>query len=400
MRVDTHIPHLKIVPYGERGLVNALVIDLLQTETFRTRFLNSIHFEYGNHEWRKEVMNLTLWIEPSFSEFGNPDLILICECANENRKHVVFVEAKTALYRDSAIPIREADGEQDVPPAINSSVNGQLTLRYRFAEAFVDSLKEERPLIIENRSLWDNAYSELSTDFSMNGPRKLAKKSVVVQCRELFGNSPYFHFVALTNDVDCGRDIYGPEETRPKIYDSNGDNAWIQKSPDFGSLTWDSLAEQFTVGIFAEQYDTLEKDIAEEGNVTFGTGGRWPTYTQETLNLRGFLHDWLARIQRPYGEVLRLRVGAGSDSYRHDGYVVMKIGGVRNQGRESVAFGILELYVQEVRATKLFPTRSVINDKKFRTIEFSNAPSETELARYEDAIRDILDFILSAQGTE
>ena len=66
--------------YGERGLVNGIVLDLLDDLDIDLKslkiFLSSIIFcDSYKPSWIERVYKVDFIIEPSFSEFGDPEVL-------------------------------------------------------------------------------------------------------------------------------------------------------------------------------------------------------------------------------------------------------------------------------------------------------------------------------------
>jgi hypothetical protein len=91
--------------------------------------------------------------------FGWPDAVVIVETPTEE-KLILFIEAKAGLYQDSALPLAKYKAK-----GFNSSINGQLSLRYRLAQALKSPQKYGHSLV-EPKSL-AHAYGEPQ-------PRRLA----------------------------------------------------------------------------------------------------------------------------------------------------------------------------------------------------------------------------------
>jgi len=169
---------MSIILYGERGLVNSIVLEISDDINLIRKVLGAV--KLGNDsvfDWLNDITEVDFWIEPSFGQFGDPDLILICTCTG-NEKYIIFFEAKTANYIDSAMPLTEK-----YFPGINSRINAQLTLKYRFVQALTLG-KSAAGIIQEAPDIADAYAQQLCTDDKQNGHhRKLAKEYVVSRCR-------------------------------------------------------------------------------------------------------------------------------------------------------------------------------------------------------------------------
>jgi hypothetical protein len=76
------------------------------------------------------LTDATLVVEAGFGEFGNPDLMIVCAARDESKPYCVFVEAKAGTYQASM-----ADNTQRMTVGYNSTINGELSLKYRLATA-------------------------------------------------------------------------------------------------------------------------------------------------------------------------------------------------------------------------------------------------------------------------
>lgn len=87
-------------------MVDGIVLDLKDNLTLLKKFIASIHFCGGKTSvWVDKVEECVYFVEPSFADFGNPDLMLLCKCKKE--KHLIFIEAKVSTYEDSSVDIND-----------------------------------------------------------------------------------------------------------------------------------------------------------------------------------------------------------------------------------------------------------------------------------------------------
>ena len=79
--------------YGERGIVNGLVLDLKDDLFMLKKVLSSIEWCSEQEKgWINDIENAIYLIEPGFSKFGQPDLVIICE-PKDGSKYWFFIEA-------------------------------------------------------------------------------------------------------------------------------------------------------------------------------------------------------------------------------------------------------------------------------------------------------------------
>ncbi|MBN1607035.1 MAG: hypothetical protein JW940_10405 [Polyangiaceae bacterium] len=118
--------------------MNALVVALAarpeEEARLWTRLLRAVIWgDRRQPVWLNTIREVNIIVELGLANFGSPDLIVVAEC--QDTCHVVFIEAKVVSYVDSAVA--------DVPGAARekgyfSTVNAQLSLRYRFAHALAE----------------------------------------------------------------------------------------------------------------------------------------------------------------------------------------------------------------------------------------------------------------------
>jgi hypothetical protein len=138
------VSRCNVVEYSERGMVNELVY-LIRSNgdpVGLTRQLLNNCFKWQNDEVEKQVARIaekmtdvTFIVEPSFAQFGDPDLIIIPK-VGDSKLALFFVEAKVISYEHSAKLVKDPmDMKQK---GFNSTIIGQLSLRYRLAKALAD----------------------------------------------------------------------------------------------------------------------------------------------------------------------------------------------------------------------------------------------------------------------
>jgi len=113
--------------------MNALVTHLQRAsdpvESVRT-FLSAVRWAGpGGGSWVNDFTQVCLIVEIGLADFGNPDLMIVCHGPAGVR--CVFVESKIVMYLASMRPNHK--GMQ--LPNFNSSINGQLSFKYRFARS-------------------------------------------------------------------------------------------------------------------------------------------------------------------------------------------------------------------------------------------------------------------------
>ena len=228
--------NVTVIGYSERGLVNALVQHIRDDHGKVKQFLKNIKWmkpenqESVESESKMKIDSLELksvqWIvEPGFSQFGDPDIILLAWPSGSSRPWVFFIEAKVVDYSTSAMSNKEGMTKS----GFNSSINGQLSLKYRLARALAawgNAPQNERALRIQEPETLHRAATSLNEDPTCP-PRQLCKKGNV----RLFGSrlcpeptvpDAYMEtcfFIALTMDDEPPDDLFGSnDDDRKPLY--------------------------------------------------------------------------------------------------------------------------------------------------------------------------------------
>ena len=178
-----------LVFYSERGLLNSILLDMqIGTQDEQANkvadFLKGIDFYDGKNPFENIVVEeMKALIEPSFGQFGDPDLILSVK-DKEGGNYVVFVEAKLSTYKNAAIDI--VDGYPEFL-GNTSKVNVQLALKHRFWKAY-QRFNLKTDYVIQEDHVYDRQ-------------RKLEKDFVINRyIKEHLNHGAEVYFVALTND--------------------------------------------------------------------------------------------------------------------------------------------------------------------------------------------------------
>ena len=229
--------------YGERGIINSLVTQLSASGVEAgIAFLKCIQWGDGqSKDWLLRVTSITYIVEVGLSDFGNPDLIIVCTSKDSTgsvRRHIIFVEAKVVTYQESF--------EKGGP----SSINRQLTLKYRFAQALQAWKGQLRPIAESNS--WHAAYYRSDESASVREenplPRQIAKRSVIQIClsAQLQGVPiDDIYFVAWTWDRESffadGWDKFIASKGRPMFMDLEGNEILSRFAHQVGWLGYQHI---------------------------------------------------------------------------------------------------------------------------------------------------------------
>ena len=222
--------------YGERGIVNGLVLDIKDDLELGKAVINSILWcGHLNTDWISNIQDIKYFVEPGFSKFGQPDLIIICTLYDYTKRYLI-IEAKATPYAGSAMSNTKGMGQK----GYNSSINGQLSLDYRLALT-LDDYKGEG-ILQESESVF-NRYQEELGDYN-KVPRKAGKPELIEQIVK-----PYFkdfqfdkaYLIAMTRDMGKNPLNNVDDNFKPKVLDSGGNDCWAEYAPQFGFLSLQKL---------------------------------------------------------------------------------------------------------------------------------------------------------------
>jgi hypothetical protein len=237
-------PGLDIKWYGERGIVNAIVANIQQSAdplACVRRLLSTIVWaDASSPRWMNQISRCSIFVEWGWADFGNPDLLMLAHVPDGRR--CVVIEAKVGPYLLSMMP--NTVGMKQ--PGFNSSINGQLSLRYRFAKALERAASgalnvEESPALLEQ-------YRQQLGD-SRNMPRRLNKPEIVknVLDKERLLGLPEnrWSYVALTWDAEervfFNDSIVREQHCLPCFLSDAGENMLEQMRGRLGWLGYQKL---------------------------------------------------------------------------------------------------------------------------------------------------------------
>ncbi|MEA3477943.1 MAG: hypothetical protein U9R60_07175 [Bacteroidota bacterium] len=223
--------------YGERGIVNGLVLDIKDDLELGKAVINSILWcGHLNTDWISNIQDIKYFVEPGFSKFGQPDLIMICTLP-DGTKHYLIIEAKATPYAGSAMSNAKGMTPKN---GYNSSINGQLSLDYRLALALNDHKREG---IIQELESVLKGYQKALGEYNP-GPRNAGKFELIKWIVK-----PYFlglqlnntYFIAMTRDMGKNPLNNVDDDFKPKVLDSDGNDCWDKYCHQFGFLSLQEL---------------------------------------------------------------------------------------------------------------------------------------------------------------
>jgi hypothetical protein len=392
-----------IVFYGERGLVNGLVLELSGNLELTKVFLKNIRFcGPTSPAWINDLHEVSFLVEPSFSEFGNPDLVMICDC-NEKQgsvRHVVFLEAKVVKYNDSAVPLKES-GAKDIQ-GINSRINAQLTLRYRLARV-LKSRKGRGEPVEETQNDWA-AYAHYPTESSKR-PRRLLKSLGLKLCDDFLLGVKDFWFVTLSSD-NYQIEPYHIPKLRPLVLDFNGQESWNDGMGHFGLIVYDQLDHILSTNgayVKAREYflpktvPTLQTKV----EVPLLRTENWDTFSlairsEVRESMQHLIENAINTTFGPKSGRMKKVLHKGSDSYWLDRRTLIKLVPKHTEAGEKLVLAVLTGVARAAGVADQYFTDGPFmigigdNAREFLGRSFTCCPSASEESEYAWAIEMLL----------
>ncbi len=253
--------------YGERGIVNAVVTKIKSNPVSNVRnLLEAVRWaDSGCPNWISEVNSVHVCVEIGLAHFGDPDLILVCK--TEQGVKCVFVEVKVIPYcfsmRSNDLGMEES--------GFNSSINGQLSLKYRFAKALESTAvpnNSECPDSIREPEDISKAYQKKLNDTKQ---RHLDKPGVIDMLDEwgLVGiPEKNCHYIAWTWDQAEKAFVNSSNKDKyelPLFVDENDNNLWDDMQDRIGWIGYKEVENAFNLvdnTEFQRAFKTMQEDLA------------------------------------------------------------------------------------------------------------------------------------------
>ena len=219
----------EVVGYSERGMVNELVhfIRTNENPVEMTRHLLSDCLEFvgdivvdpgkgkgpnqapirsGVARILNKMDDVTFIVESSIAQFGDPDLVIVPKSKGKNLA-LFFIEAKVIDYEHSA---KLCNDPMDMTQkGFNSTIIGQLSLRYRLSKALAHRSQDEwdaEKELVESKDIAD-AYENMEGILRRRRLSKPANIQYLLPEFRLTENNPKAweescYFIALTSDLE------------------------------------------------------------------------------------------------------------------------------------------------------------------------------------------------------
>jgi hypothetical protein len=381
--------------YGERGIINAVVSHVNTSGDFVGSIRNLLKatcWGTGNGpSWIEGISDAHLIVEVGLADFGDPDLLIICRTGSE-KTYLVFLEAKAQSYTDSMqeTSVLRAGKWGMEQEGFNSSINGQLTLKYRFANAL--SLWDGRAAAISESHLLFEAYKVRLNDSPKKSPgRSLAKPSILAG---IFGRlglaglpEANCHYIALTWDCESKAFFNSPDvpfDYLPVFLGEDGEGRFSTMLDRVGWIGYKQLEEAIGLSnateykaAFATMLDSPEPPLSFYSEKR---QGRWESFPSQIIELGEGLALALGTV--------RVQRVAGSYSIKDENNQTV---GKISPNKDSVFIGVREEYkpLSDVRGQI---DQARLRRRRVRTVDFvgMDVKSVPEAERLISGIKTVL----------
>lgn len=392
-----------VLGYGERGLVNALVRHLTANPAQVRKLLEACKWQGGETTQQRLLALLdradrhVFIVEPGFADFGAPDLILVLQCAAKTIG-TVFVEAKVVAYVKSAMSNNRGMAEA----GFNSSINGQLSLRYRLARALAVYRSGSRQGMVEPVAVAARAHHAVQDGSRCRHLLKEANLKHLVdrfwhqsQRAEDFLRSVFY--LALTHD--CCNPLSADPTQRPWMphYFEAADDEELRATEHTGWIGWTTIEQQEIVSDCPEYAATrplalVDIDVATappslEGRTTSLRLENWSSFSP-TLRERA---ERICKAMKESAE-RKFDPAAVEEQSRHgsltltvEGRAVAKVIPRHLGGEEQILIGLAD--DQGVTVPPRFSAAAeTIRGRRFRFLEAGGSAGPILTADVADAI--------------
>lgn len=232
---------MKILGYSERGIVNSLFYEIKYNEEPKKllrEFIGMIYFPPNNEKINLpdgvKDFDVEILIEQSFSEFGDPDIVLIiCDTSSGTRsKQVIFGEAKVNNWKNKFTLKREYEKFQEgknkigknSDPAREFSSNLFTQIYHKWM--LIETLREKDGIVRLEKGI------ELPLRSTPSKPKisKIGTNNVVRKAIEELEDYNFSFFVSII------------PESLPKIKEFLERTDWNrEKIKNWGFLSWKDI---------------------------------------------------------------------------------------------------------------------------------------------------------------
>lgn len=306
-----HTPECNVYWYGERGIVNAVLAHLTRTNSLLEgikQLLSAVVWGSDKNQWVQDINEVSLVVEIGLADFGDPDLLIVCRTPGGTK--LVFLEAKVISYTESMQSTAStANARWGMAQAgFNSSINGQLSLKYRFAKA-LSGWDGTSSIITEAPQVFESYRVRLNDSPAKRPGRTLGKPSILKVFRRLqLGGIDVgsCFFVALTWDAASHAfHVSGktPPDCLPIFLGDDGNDVFAESLHQVGWIGYRELSDALGLkgnGEYVSAFRTMLD--SDEPSISFYSEkrrGRWDSFPREIVTLADSIAGCFgARAQR------------------------------------------------------------------------------------------------------
>jgi len=235
-----------LIGYSERGMMNAISEDLAHSSSpdLVGDFLSQFSFPTAPAPDWKDIKQVKILVEQSFSDFGDADMLILIEHTDESRKKrkAIFVEAKVSNDTDSWKTIDERWREflciLDGGEGSTSNLLVQLHRKVRLVEMLRNRDQFATDLLIPRGTLGSN--------------QTVDKAANLVQ--EFVCEGDVYFVAILPDTTDALTQFFGEEPSSASL----GEKLPCWSVQNFGFLSWHKLASAVTIARWPRTMATFE----------------------------------------------------------------------------------------------------------------------------------------------
>jgi hypothetical protein len=184
---------MNIYGYSERGMVNSIAYFLDANSQAIFEFLKIIGIPLGESDY-----DYTIFIEQSFSDFGDSDLIIIIIDKVKSEKTVVFIECKIKTYL-GAFQIKSEFNK------IAKAIKDEKKITGISSNLFVQLYYKHLLIKTHGNSANDTTVNKIFKK-SNDNPRVLGSNKIVLKAFNEITNANNYYYAAIvptaTNEMD------------------------------------------------------------------------------------------------------------------------------------------------------------------------------------------------------
>lgn len=247
----------KIYYYSERGLINLFIQELVKLKTDKKRkkvieyILDKLKTGDGGKDPKIKDKDKYKWfnlvVEPSFGQFGDPDLLILTSTGKGGKYHCFFVEAK----RDS---LSDALKQKNT-----SNIVCQLINKIKLAEA----VKNNGEIKYQTKKLKNKASLDIINLILSEGTTK----------EKALKENTVFHYIVLTRKNN-DKENMDPNNSKLKNIisescENNDLTLWVKNwnAGRITFLTYDQIATAFNDKKVEESFDYVLKYYENDKSV-------------------------------------------------------------------------------------------------------------------------------------